>query len=159
MHKQALLLFCDPISQVRTLCACVPVLILHVNTSPGASVIPCHKYVLFILVFWYYDNVNTQSFVWKVLWPYKKFHSFINVRCIAHLRTPAVPVRIRLLTFSWHLTQLCWSVRLHWLWLPGQRIYPRWRRSAFCFIHLYHSCRISRHKLTLLTHPLPPVCQ
>ena len=78
---------------------------------------------------------------------------------LSHLRTPTVPVRIRLLTFSWHLTQLCWSVRLHWLWLPGQRIYPRWRRSAFCFIHLYHSCRISRHKLTLLTHPLPPVCQ
>ena len=76
-----------------------------------------------------------------------------------HLHTPTVPVRIRLLTFSWHLTQLCWSVRLDWLWLPGQRIYPRWRRSAFCFIHLYHSCRISRHKLTLLTHPLPPVCQ
>ena len=83
---------------------------------------------------------------------------YYNKLCIAcsHLRTPTVPVRIRLLTFSWHLTQLCWSVRLHWLWLPGQRIYPRWRRSAFCFIHLYHSCRISRHKLTLLTHPLPP---
>ena len=78
---------------------------------------------------------------------------------LAHLRTPTAPVRIWLLTFSWHLTQLCWSVRLNWLWLPGKRIYPRWRRSAFCFIHLYHSCRISRHKLTLLTHPLPPVCQ
>ena len=33
--------------------------------------------------------------------------------CFPHLPTPAVRVRIRLLTFSWHLTQLCWSVRLH----------------------------------------------
>ena len=82
MHTQALLLFCDPISQVCTLCACALVLVLHAITSPGASVIPCHKYVHFILVFWYYGNVNTQGFVWKFLWPYINFHSFINITCI-----------------------------------------------------------------------------
>ena len=74
--------FCDPMSQVCTLFACVLVLILHGYTSPGASVIPCHKYVHFILVFWYYGNVNTQGFVWKFLWPYINFHSFINITCI-----------------------------------------------------------------------------
>ena len=61
VYTQSMALLCDPMAQVFTLCSCSGVNIMCIHRSGYFSVIPCHRYLHSVPVFWYQYHVYTQS--------------------------------------------------------------------------------------------------